>query len=284
MNDRLILVTGATGKQGGAVVSHVLQRGFAVRALTRNPDQPAAQALKSKGVDVIQGDMEQVASLGQALQGVYGVFCVQNYWEKGVGYDGEIRQARNLIQVAQAENISHVVYSSIAGCDNARGVEHFETKWEIEKLLDAAHLPRTFIRTVFFMENFMDRQLGPMLLPVLSGALKPATRFHMLAVDDIGWFAAEAFARPDQYLGKTIDIAGDSLTVAEMKQVYSRVTGTKPSRLKFPLWLLRIMNSEMARQFHWNNEIGWRFDQTAVRAIHPETISFEQFLIANRSR
>jgi len=284
MNDKLILVTGATGKQGGAVVSHALQRGFPVRALTRNPYQPAGEALKAKGVDVFQGDMERVASLGQALRGVYGVFCVQNYWEKGVGYAGEIRQARNLIQVAQAETVSHVVYSSIAGCDNAHGVEHFETKWEIEKLLAAAHLPRTIIRTVFFMENFMDRQLGPMLLPVLSGALKPATRFHMLAVDDIGWFAAEAFARPDQYLGKTIDIAGDSLTIAEMKQVYLRATGKQPSHWKFPVWLLRLMNSEMARQFDWNNEIGWRFDPAAVRAIHPETISFEQFLIANRSR
>src|SRR5258707_4716322 len=76
MNDKLILVTRATGKQGGAVVSHALQRGFAVRALTRNPNQPAGEALKAKGVDVFQGDMEQVASLGQALRGVYGVFCV----------------------------------------------------------------------------------------------------------------------------------------------------------------------------------------------------------------
>src|SRR5437773_8986838 len=109
MNKKTILVTGATGRQGGAVVRHVLQRGFAVRAITRNPDKPAAQTLKSKGVDLFKGDMEDRASLSQAIKGVQGVFCVQNYWEKGIGYAGEIRQARNLIRVAKEAPINHFV-------------------------------------------------------------------------------------------------------------------------------------------------------------------------------
>jgi len=284
MNGKFILVTGATGKQGGAVVRHVLQRDFTVRAITRNPDKPAAQALKSNGVEVIQGDMEDVASLGQAMKGVYGVFCVQNFWEKGIGYDGEIRQARNLVQAAKDENVSHFVLSSIAGCDNAKRVEHFESKWEIEKIVDAFHLPRTFIRAVFFMENFLDPQFGRLLIPVLAGALKPTTRLHMLAVEDIGWFAAEAFAQPDKYLGKTIDIAGDSLTVAEMKEVFANVTGKKASNFKFPPWLFRFMNGEMAKQLHLNNEIGWHFDIQKVRETHPELISLEKFLKACASR
>src|SRR5258708_6084747 len=171
MNNKIILITGATGKQGGAVVRHALERGFAVRALTRHTDRPAAQALKAIGVDVVRGDMDDAASLAQALRGVYGVFCVQNFWEKGVGYAGEARQAHALIQAAQAAHIYHLVYSSIAGCDNARGIEHFESKWATEKLLGAVGVPHTILRTVFFMENFIDRQTGAMMLPVLSGAL-----------------------------------------------------------------------------------------------------------------
>jgi len=277
MNEKTILVTGATGRQGSAVVRHVLQRGFAVRAITRNTDKPAAQTLKSMGVDLFKGDMEDRASLGQAVTGVQGVFCVQNYWEKGVGYAGEIRQARNLIQVANDAHINHLVLSSIAGCDNAHGVEHFESKWEIEKLVDAAHLPRTFIRTVFFMDNFLDPRNGPLMFPVLAGALKPNTQFHMIATNDIGWFVAEAFANPDQYLGKMIEIAGDRLTVAEMKRIYVNATGKKPSNFKFPSWLLRFLNRDMARQLHWNNEVGWHFDIQEVRRLYPELISFDKF-------
>jgi uncharacterized protein YbjT (DUF2867 family) len=277
MTEKLILVTGATGRQGSAVVRHVLQRGFAVRAITRNTDKPAAQALKSQGVDLFKADMEDRASLGQAIKGVQGVFCVQNYWEKGIGYAGEIRQARNLIQVATDAQINHFVFSSVAGCDNARGVEHFESKWEIEKMVDSAQLPRTFIRTVLFMDNFVDPKNGPLVFPGLAGALKPTTQLHMIAVDDIGWFVAEAFAHPDQYLGKTIEIAGDSLTVAEMKQVYMNATGKQPPNFKIPFWLLRILNAETARQFHWNNEVGWHFDIQKVRQLHPELISFDKF-------
>jgi uncharacterized protein YbjT (DUF2867 family) len=277
MNGKTLLVTGATGRQGGAVVRHVLQRGFAVRAITRRPESPAAQALISAGVEIVAGDMEDAASLKPALHGVHAVFCVQNYWEKGIGYAGEIRQARNLIQAAKDASVQHFVFSSIAGCDHAPGVEHFESKWEIEKLVDEAGLPRTFIRTVFFMENFIDRQLGPLMFQALAGTLKPETQFHMIAVNDIGWFAAEALANPDRYLGKTIEIAGDSLTVTEMKRVYQRVTGKQPSGLKFPTWLLGLLNREMVRQFRWNNEVGWHFDIQQVRQIHPNLISFEQF-------
>jgi uncharacterized protein YbjT (DUF2867 family) len=279
MNAKIILVTGATGRQGSAVVRHLLQRGFQVRAITRDPEKPSSQSLKAKGAEVFKGDMEDLPSLHQAMKGVYGVFSLQNYWEKGIGYDGEIRQSRNLAQAAKDENVSHLVQASIAGCDNAKGVEHFKSKWEIEKYIDSLHLPRTFIRTVFFMENFMGNR--KMLLPGLAGALKDDTRFHMISVDDIGWFVAESFANPTVYLGKAVDIAGDSLTVAEIKQVYKKVTGKSPSNFKLPFGIMKVLSSENAKQLQWNNEIGWRFDIQKVRDIHPEIISFEKFLRAH---
>lgn len=279
MNEKIILVTGATGRQGGAVIRHLLKQNFKVRAITRDPEKPSSQSLKAKGVEVFKGDMEDVPSLHQAMKGAYGVFSLQNYWEKGVGYDGEIRQARNLAQAAKDENVSHIVQASIAGCDNAKGVEHFVSKWEIEKFIDSLRLPRTFIRTVFFMDNFLDNH--KFLLPGLAGALKNDMQFHMISADDIGWFVAESFANPDVYLGKVVDVAGDSLTIAEIKQVYKNVTGKSPSNLKLPFWVMKVLSSESAKQFQWNNEIGWRFDLQKVREVHPDIISFEKFLKAH---
>jgi len=277
MSEQTILVTGATGRQGGAVIRHLMQRGFKVRAITRDPEKPSSQALKSNGVEVFKGDMEVAASLHPAMQGVHGVFSLQNYWEKGVGYAGEIRQARNLAQVAKEEKIRHLVQSSIAGCDHAKGVEHFESKWEIEKMVDSFGLARTFVRTVFYMENILET----LAIPGLAGALKPDLHLHIISIEDIGWFVAESFANPAVYLGQTVNIAGDSLTVTEIKQIYKNVTNKSPSNFKFPFFLLKTLNAEAARQFRWNNEVGWSFDIQRLREVHPELISFEKFLKAH---
>jgi uncharacterized protein YbjT (DUF2867 family) len=275
MTDKTVLVSGATGRQGGAVVGHLLERGFPVRAITRDPERPAARALAARGVHVVKGDLEDVPSLRAALEGVGGVFSVQNFWDKGTGYEGEIRQARNLAQAATEANVSHFVQSSVAGCDNAPGVRHFQSKWEIEKMVDSLGLPRTFLRPVFFMENFIDRRI---ILPGLAGALKPDTSLHMISVDDIGWFVAAAFADPAVYLGQTVDLAGDTLTVEGIKRVYAKVSGKSASNLKVPSLLTRLLSSENARQLRWNNEIGWRFDIGKAREINPGLVSFEMFL------
>jgi uncharacterized protein YbjT (DUF2867 family) len=284
MSDKVILVTGATGKQGQAVVQHALARGFKVRALTRSPEKPSALALKAQGVEIAQGDMENVASLRFAMTGVYGVFCTQNYWEKGVGLEGEIRQGRNVAQAAAEAQVTHFVHSSVAGCDRAPWLKHFAGKWEIEKIVDSLSLPRTFLRSVFFMENFLDPQTGPLVMPVLAGALKPTQPLHMIAANDIGWFAAEAFANPQTYLGRAPEIAGDCLTVAQMKQVYRKVIGSAALGFKAPLWLFRLINGEVAKQFVWNNQHGWHFDVEPLRRIHPQLIDFETFLRRNRTK
>jgi uncharacterized protein YbjT (DUF2867 family) len=148
----------------------------------------------------------------------------------------------------------------------------------IEKIVDSLRLPRTFIRTVFYMENLLDSKLA---IPGLAGALKPDLRLHMIAVDVIGWFAAESFANPNEYLDRTVEIAGDGLTVAEMKQVFKNVTGKSPPNFSFPFFILRMMNSEAARQLQWNNEVGWSFDVQKARESHPELIRFETFLNAH---
>lgn len=286
---RRILVTGATGAQGGALVPLLLQRGFAVRALTRNPAKPAGQALAALGAEVVAGDLDDQASLQRACEGVYGVFSVQNFWEKGVGYDREVTQGCHLARAAHAADVKHFVQTSVANCDNARGVLHFQSKHEIERYIDSLGLPRTFLREVFFMENFTapvtpsgdKKATDPYwVLPIIIGLLDKNTRFHMITVEDIALFAAEAFSRPEEYLGKTVDIASDVLTPAEIKAIYHRVTGRRvlPTIPWLTRWMIRRVNPESARQFDWNNKVGWQFDIAPLRARYPQLTSFEQFL------
>jgi uncharacterized protein YbjT (DUF2867 family) len=117
-----------------------------------------------------------------------------------------------------------------------------------------------------------------MTFPVLSGSLKETTLFHMVAVDDIGALTALIFRQPEQFLGKRIDVAGDCLTINQMKEIYARTTGKKPRFFRMPAWLMRILNKEFAEQLQWHNRVGWKFSPQAARRILPNLTSFAQFL------
>lgn len=281
-----VLVTGATGAQGGSLARRLLARDVPVRALTRNPDKPAARALADAGAELMAADMNDEASLERACKGVSGVFSVQNFWEKGVGYRGEVEQGCRLARAAAGAGVEHFVQTSVAGCDDAKGVRHFQSKYAIEKYVDELGLPRTFLREVFFMENFFEPIMGGgkksidprWTLRVLQGALRPDLSFHMVTVEDIAWFAADMFINPDDYLGRTVDVASDSLTVSQMKAVYEEVSGKRAPRLALPFGLVRLGNAEMGRQLDWNNRKGWHFDLSPLRERCPELTSFRTFL------
>jgi len=284
-----ILVTGATGAQGGALVPLLLEKGFTVRALTRDTAKPAAQALLQQGVEVVAGNLDDEASLNQACEDCYGVFAVQNFWEKGVGHEREVEQGCKLARAAKQANVQHFVQTSVANCDQAAGVLHFESKHKIERYIDELELPRTFLREVFFMENFTQpvmtsgtkKSMSPFwVLPTIIGLLDKNTRFHMISVADIAWFAADVFDHPETFVGQALDVAGDVLTAAEMKTIYHKVTGRylPPVSRVLMRGLLRMINPESARQFRWNNQQGWSFDIAPLRQRHQGVISFEQFL------
>lgn len=292
---RLILVTGATGAQGGALVPQLLRRGYAVRALTRNPDKPAGRRLRELGCEVVAGDLDDEASLARACAGVQGVFAVQNFWEKGVGYQREIDQGCKLARAAKGAGVAHFVQTSVANCDNAEGVLHFQSKHVIEQYIDSIGLPRTFLREVFFMENFTEpvmvgggkKAMDPYwVLPMICGLLDEDTRFHMITVEDIAWYAADILDHPERFIGQAVDVASDALTPAEMRDTFRKVTGRRVlPTIKWATRLgLKLGNAESARQFHWNNTVGWRFDLAPLRAWHPGAITFEQFLIRHYSR
>ncbi|MEM8533643.1 MAG: NmrA/HSCARG family protein, partial [Chloroflexota bacterium] len=218
MKDKTILVTGATGKQGGAVARHLLKADFQVKVITRHKRSEKAQALQRQGAELIEADLTDKNSLEQAMQKVDGVFSVQNFWAEGGGFEGEIQQGKNLADVAKQAGVSHYVQSTMAEADSFYGVEHFQSKQAIEQYIDQIGLPRTFIGTVYFMDNLLDPQMGgAMSFPVLSGSLKRDTRFQMMAVDDIGGIVSTVFQQPDRFIGQRINVAGDCLTVSQMK-------------------------------------------------------------------
>ena len=199
----IILVTGATGKQGGAVARHLLKAGCKVKAMTRHPESDNARLLKDLGADIVKGDYDAPLSLEPALDGAWGVFAVQNTWEAGV--EREEEQGKRFAEIAKKKGISHYVYSSVASAHRGTGIPHFENKWRIEQTVRGLKFPSyAILRPVFFMENFLSPTSLPGLLQgKLQFGLKPETRLQMVAVDDIGKFGLDGFraAREDERSG-----------------------------------------------------------------------------------
>jgi uncharacterized protein YbjT (DUF2867 family) len=268
--DKMVLVTGATGRQGGAVVRHMLLKGWKLRALTRDPDSRAAQDLKRKGVDVVQGDLEDPASLSRACQGVYGIYSVQDFW--AVGAKREVQQGKNLADAAKKANVKHFVYSSVGGAERNTGIPHWESKWEVEKYIRSSGLPATMIRPVAFMEMYYVDQVE---IGILKGKLADPIRgdkpYQTIATDDIGAFVALAFDRPTEVIGKELEIAGSELTNLEAAKVFSRVLGKPVKFQKLPLPLVRlILGKEFYAMFRWFNEAGFKADIPGLRRAYPE--------------
>ena len=276
--DKLIAVTGATGQQGGAVARHLLAEGWKVRALTRDSDKPAAQALAAAGAAVVPGDMDQPAELEAAFEGAHGVFSVQNYWLPNVGFEGEVRQGQAVADAAQAAGVQHLLYSSVGAAHRGMGQKHFESKWIIEQYVQSLGVPYTILRPVLFMDNY--NWTRPYLLngTFQGWGLRPDKSVQMIAVDDIGAFAALVFAHPAEYMGKTIELAGDELTETEIAQTFTRVIGRPVQLVPSRMPQDRAPSEEQLAMFNFFNGQGYDADIPALRRIYPALQTLEQYL------
>jgi uncharacterized protein YbjT (DUF2867 family) len=265
-----VLVTGATGRQGGAALRHLLERGRPVRALTRRPDSPAARALAAAGVEIAAGDMEDRASLERAMRGVRGVYSVQDFWS--VGAQREIRQGINVADAAAAAGVAHLVYSSVGGAERNSGIDHWQTKWEIERHIRALSLPATMLRPAAFMENYYIPAVEKALLKGrLLDAVRAGTPYQTIATDDIGKFAALAFEQPDRFVGTALEIAGSELTNPAAAEVFSRVIGRPVRFRRLPMPVVRVvLGREFYQMFRWFNEGGFQADVAALRQDYPQ--------------
>ena len=273
---KLILVTGATGHQGGAALRHLTERGFSCRALTRDPESPKARRLVGGGIELVRGDLEDAASLTRALDGVHGVFAVQTPYESGV--EAEIRQGINLIDAAKRSRIPHFVYSSVAAAGRRTGIPHFESKFRIEEHLRGTGMRYTILEPVFFMENWLNMRTeiesGALTLP-----LDPATRLQMIAVDDIGGMVAAAFEHPGKWQQRALEIAGDELSMTSLAQALSRAAGREVEYRQAP-WdaFAAQAGPEITTMYRWFQDVGYAADIAAVRQEYPKLTSFDRWL------
>ena len=281
MNDKVIAVAGATGLQGGTVARKLLAGGWKVRALTRDMSKSAAKELASLGAEVVAGDMDDRAQLDAAFQGAYGVFSVQNFWLPNVGFEGEIRQGKNVADAAKAAGIQHLVYSSVGAAHRGMGQKHFESKWIIEQHIHSLDIPYTILRPAAFFENFNWERAYILNGTFNALGLRPEKERQLIAVEDVAAFVALAFANPEQYLGKTIELAGDALTETQLADTFEKVIG-RPVRLNLRSGGSgRRSDEEMAAMFNFFNGEAYNADIPALRRLHPGLLTLEQYLRKN---
>ena len=269
-SDKTVLVTGATGRQGGAVIRHMRPKGWKLRALTRNPNSYAAKELAKQGVELVQGDLDDPGSLERAARGVYGIYSVQDFWT--VGARREVQQGKNLADVAKKAGVEHFVYSSVGGAERNTGITHWETKWVVEKHIRSLKLPVTVLRPASFMETYhiLEVEIG-LLKGKLADPVRADKPYQTIATDDIGGFVALAFERPKDFIGMELEIAASELTNIEAAKVFSRVMNRPVRFQKLPLPIVRlILGKEFYQMFHWFNNKGYQANIPELRHKYPE--------------
>ena len=270
-----IVVTGATGQQGGAAARHLLAAGWPIRILVRNPDKPAALDLAAAGAEIVIGDMLEPGSLHDAFEGAHGVFSVQT-WRGPGGVEAEKRAGFNVAEAAAGAGVRHLVYTSVGGADRAPELAHFASKREIELRIEALGIPATILRPVFFMDNFRWQADGIRAGRLVQG-VKPTTRLQIIAVDDIGGLAAHVFGSPDEWIGRTVELAGDEVTMVEAAAIFAERLGRPVTYA--PEHEDRPGGGDEARKMAaWFDDHGYEADIAALRAIYPPLADLRAFV------
>lgn len=278
---RPIVVTGATGLQGGAVVRHLLSDGWHVRALTRNAKSHKARGLAALGAEVVEGDMANSASLVPLFQGAVGVFSVQNPMISGIAE--EIKQGRNVADAARQTGIRHLVYSSAGTGSRDTGVPSWESKRVIEDHIKALDLPSTIVRPVAFMELMTEKKFFPLLttwhlMPQLMGSTR---KMGWICVDDLGAVVAKAFAEPNRFIGQEIQLTSDVQSIDQCRATYQDVMGKQPPHFPLPAWLFQrfgFVGKDLSLMWRWLHTAKIDWDTSATLEIHPQAFTVRAWL------
>jgi uncharacterized protein YbjT (DUF2867 family) len=255
-----IVITGATGQQGGAVARELLARGHKIFAMTRKPKGEKARALAKLGAEIVQGDFDDAGSLEKVLEGMWGVFAMQNTWEAGV--EKEEEQGKRIAEVAKEADVQHFVYTSVGSAQRHTGIPHFDNKWRVEETVRSLGFPSyAIIRPAFFMENFAAPWFKP---GVDSGKLmvgiEPTTVLQMIAVRDIGKYGLWVFEKHEELNGREIDIAGDALTMPEAAKIISKAAGRTVEFVQTPIEEVRKFSDDFAAMLEWFDRVGYNAD------------------------
>jgi uncharacterized protein YbjT (DUF2867 family) len=308
--DKIIAVVGATGSQGGGLCAAILNdrnRGFACRAITRDPNKEKAKALAANGAEVVHADLDDRASLEKAFAGAYGAYCVTNFWEH-FSAEKEKAQAENMAEAAKATGLKHVIWSTLEDTRNLMAaddtrmpmlqqryrVPHFDGKAEADAYFQG--LPVTFLVTSFYWDNLY--MFG--MAPKKGDAGTYSWTFPMgnkrlagIAAEDIGKVAYGIFKAGQQHVGKTVGIVGENLTLDEMSQKLSTALGigsikynaVEPDAYRgfgFP------GADEMGNMFQvyrdFEREVLGARSADVARSLNPELQTFDQWIAKNKNK
>ena len=290
----VVLVTGATGAQGGSVVRHLLRRGrFAVRALTRNPGGAAASELRELGAEVVRSDLSDFASLRDAIAGCYGVFGVTNFWEH---FDGEYQQGLNLVDAVSDSGVGHFVFSTLPGVGDlthgALSVPHFDLKARMEAYARSLSVPATFVHIAYYFDNFLSffvprrQEDGSYRFGFPQGD----TRLAGVAAEDVGGVTATIFERGAEFIGRSLYVVGDDLAPVDYAAVMTRVTGRPITYAHIPREVFASFGFPGAAdladmfEFYRTRVPNWQADLVRSRELYPDIQSFEGWVAKHRTR
>jgi len=272
----MVLVGGATGRQGNAVLKELLSRGYEVRCLTRKPEGKKAQRIAGECTEIVQGNYGDPASLDAAMQGLDKVFFYSGFSMH------EVAEGKHVIDAARKNDIEHLVYTSGAASEPGKGLDD-SAKTQVELALLSSGVPYTVLRPVAFMENF-DRQQKRTLEKGIFDSRAPDRFVPFISIADIGFFVAEAFDHPDEWVNKGVNIASDIMTVGEYVDTYSRVMGTEVIYHQLPLdEYLQMFPKPLRPLFRWYEEVGYETEVTNLRTLksrYTNLTSLEQYLRA----
>jgi uncharacterized protein YbjT (DUF2867 family) len=273
-----VLITGATGQQGGAVARALIDRGHHVRALSRDPESSKAYKLRRLGAENVKGNFNDVESLKAAADGVDAVFVMGTPFE--LGTEKETTQGIAAVDAFNAAGVKHIVYTSVADADRDTGIPHFDSKYRVEQHIRELGLPHTIVAPVFFFDNmYAPFMLDALKQGTLAMGLPPDRKLQSVAVENIGAFTAHVIENRDDFLGKRVNIASDELSGQEYASVLSRVSGSPISYYPVPLEQIREGSEDMALMYEWFDRVGYSADIEGLRTSYPDVgwLRFEEW-------
>lgn len=268
MSKLKVLITGATGTQGGGVARLLLADGHHVRALTRNASSPAADALRKLGAEVVAGNFDDPSSLVAAARGVDTAFAMSTPYVAGP--DAERTEALALIEALKTAKVGRIVYTSVSDADRKTGIPQFESKVPAEEAVKASGAAWSIVAPVFFMENLT----GPWWLPALQSGtwsmpLPTDRKLQMIAAADLAKFTALVIEQPGAFNGRRINLASDEVSPNEVNGIIGRVTGRALTVQGIPPAALREQNPDFAAMFEWFDKVGYSVDIAGLKRDYP---------------
>jgi uncharacterized protein YbjT (DUF2867 family) len=293
MNQRkTILVTGATGAQGGSVARALLREGnYDVRCLTRNPESENAKALQHAGATIIKGDLDDITSLALAMEGVYGVFGVTNFWEH---FDKEYQHGKNLILAVVAARVDHFILSTLPSAEKMSGgrfrIPHFDIKAALQQYARTIKPDTSFVHVGAYYENMLSFILPQ---PVGDGGFswrlpQGNTKYASIAVEDLGPIVAAMFNHPDVYKKRTVGAVGTDMPFADYASVLSRVLQVPISYKHIPEQEFAALGfpgaAELAAMYAFNEAYitDRQMDLIESYGLNPSVQTFESWAIHNK--